>query len=118
MLEVAQVPDGHPVRKRVAAAFKDLESVIREVPSVGLNAGAIFHPGPAVYVMRNEDIRNWPTTHGLSAREELVSRSKRTASLATQTRKLVASRKLISTKRRVLSSKEYLAALAEAEAVD
>lgn len=114
-LDVAEVPDDHPVRVKVASSFAEVEGAVRDLPVHGRNAGAVLHPGPAVYVLDNCDMRNWPTTEGFQAGDVIVSKSRRARLASTGSRTVVASTKLRRSGKRVISSLEYIKELEKAE---
>lgn len=116
-LDVAEVPDGHPVEKKVTAAFIDLEEAFDQLPLAGRNASALNDEGPVVRVIAGRDIRQWPTTVGKTALDAVIPSGGRTASrLASSPGVLLASKRF--SHRRMLSSKEYLRALEDAEPVE
>jgi hypothetical protein len=98
---------------RVAAAFGDLEEVLKQLPKNGRNASAVLDPSPAVYVIPERDMRNWPTTDGLNAVQAVVPRSRKASRIAGSGTKLKAPKKLLTSGRRVVSSKEYISLVRE-----
>lgn len=113
-LDVAQVPDNHPIRVRVASAFGDLEDALKKLPKNGRNASAVLDPAPAVYVVPERDMRNWPTTDGTTALEAVMPRSRRASRIANRGAKLTAPRKVTDSGRRVVSSKEFISLVRDA----
>lgn len=115
-IDVAQVPDGHPVERKVHAAFIDLEEAFDAMRIVGRTASSLDDPGPAVRVVISRDMRRWPTTAGKPTQEAVIPRGGRNASrIATSPKPLMTKR---FAGRRMISSREFLAALEDAALVE
>lgn len=109
-LDVAQVPDGHPIEEKMNSAFVGLEEVMEEIPKAGVNAAALNHESPAIRVIPNKDMRVWKTTdHGLAGDDLYSTGSKTAKKLVASGRRLVMPTRFAN--RRMISSKEYLEAL-------
>lgn len=109
VLDVAQVPDGHHVERKVNAALITLEEALEALPKASRNASVLEHSGPMVRVTPQKDIREWYTTGGEKISKHLNPNE--TSRFARARGRLQASKRFAA--RRVLSKQEYLNALEE-----
>ena len=114
LLDVALVPEGHPLEKKLHEAWISLAEVLLEIPKAGSNGAAIFDPGPAVYVRPKRDPREWRTTSGGRAKDEVIPRSKKAQTVAEQEGPIAMPK--WAKKRRILSSSEFIRALGSTKA--
>jgi len=109
--DVAQVPEGHPSVENMHNAFSTLEDAFGSLDYSGRSASSLDHPGPAIRVIANRDMRRWPTTDSKTAIESAVPQGGRKASrIASSPQPLMTQR---FAGRRMISTQEYLDELLE-----
>jgi len=108
LLEIAEIPDGHPAETMVEAALASVYDALDEIPK-NAESPAIHEHGPLIYPSANRDMRHWPTSDGRTAAQILRGRR---ASKAITARSVMANPSRCP--RRVMTVRQYHAALAEA----
>jgi ketosteroid isomerase-like protein len=111
-LDLAEVPDGHPVETKVTSAFIQLEEALNKLPRAARNASAL-HDEDGVFVIPGSDMRDWPTFSGRSASEVLMPQSRLARRIASHERGTVLAGREVSS-RRVIAASDYLRALEDA----
>jgi len=112
LLELADVPEGHRVEKKVTSAFIGLEEALEELPRAGRKASAIYESGLVIFPIQGRDPRDWPTSIGQTVRQAGLLGNGRYASFMNNSAGI-----RLATQRRAMSTKEYLQALEDAETV-